>query len=576
MTLRALTSFIAWLSIAVSVSGCPTSGWQPPPEPGAGAGAGGTAGPDHGRQGFASYKEDLLDRLLADSPRLGRQVGLHQYDGKVADYSKAGIARSIGMLREANKSLSSFDVADLSEDEALDLAILESRIELALFDATERALHETNPGSYDELFSVSSYIDFDYAPIEKRAEKLVVHEEAALRQTSHVLDNLRPVLSRPIVETSIKIYKGYAEYLRGDVVKIVGGLGDAAFQRRFAEVNEALAKAAATIAERLEKEVLPRADTTSHVLGKQRFLAFVAAQEGRAMDLGEFKRMAEQDLATNRDAFRELAKTAKVSRPQASELLGAATELMNRSRAFVLEKGLVTLPSQERATLKETPPYMRWNAAFLNMPGAFDTAKQAFYYITLPDPSWPKKEQEEYIFAWGTLMATTVHEVYPGHFLQGLWLRRAPTRVQKIVESYSFVEGWAHYTEQLMVEQGFGKDDAQNHLGQLSDALLRNCRFVVSIGVHAEGMTLEVAAQRFQDDCHQDKATAREQAVRATFDPGYFAYTVGKLQILKLREELKAELGARFDLKRFHDELLAHGSPPVALIADRVKRALRR
>src|SRR5690606_8669479 len=210
---------------------------------------------------------------------------------------------------------------------------------------------------------------------------------------------------------------------------------------------------------------------------------------------------------------------------------------------FVIDKQLVTIPSEDRCTIAESPPFMRWNAAFLNMPGPFDSAKQAYYYITRPDPSLPPAEQEAYIFPWGVLMATTVHEVYPGHFLHGFWTRRAPSRVQKMVEGYSFTEGWAHYTEQMMIEQGFGKEDPQNHLGQLSDALLRNCRFVVSIGLHTEGMTLEQAAQRFKDDCFQDNATAREQAVRGTFDPGYFAYTVGKLQILELRAELQKELG---------------------------------
>ena len=145
-----------------------------------------------------------------------------------------------------------------------------------------------------------------------------------------------------------------------------------------------------------------------------------------------------------------------------------------------------------------------------------------------------------------------------------------------MVSSYSFTEGWAHYTEQLMIEQGFRTDDPQNHLGQLTDALLRNCRFVASIGIHTEGMSLQQAASRFESDCFQDKATAREQAVRGTFDPGYFAYTLGKLQILELRAELQRELGDRFDLRKFHDSLLSYGAPPIALIADRVKRDVRR
>ena len=234
------------------------------------------------------------------------------------------------------------------------------------------------------------------------------------------------------------------------------------------------------------------------------------------------------------------------------------------------------MPSDDTAVVKESPPFMRWNSAFLDATGPFEPARSAFYYITLPDPAWPKKEQTEYLPLYGTLVATTVHEVYPGHFVQGRWIDRAPTRVQKMADSYSFVEGWAHYTEQMMIEEGFGAADPQVRLGQLGDALLRNCRFVVSIGLHTKGMTLEQAAERFARECHQDRATSRQQAVRGTFDPGYFAYTLGKVQILNLREEARKQLGARFSLQRFHDALLAHGSVPVALLHDRVLRDLAR
>jgi len=244
---------------------------------------------------------------------------------------------------------------------------------------------------------------------------------------------------------------------------------------------------------------------------------------------------------------------------------------MDSSREFILKKDLVTLPTSDKAVIKETPPFMRWNSAFLNPPGPFEkNATTAFYYITMPDPTWSKKDQEGYIMQKGILLSTTVHEVYPGHFLQGQWERRAPTTVQATFGSYSFIEGWAHYIEQMMIEEGFGAEDTQNHLGQLSDALLRNCRYVVSLGIHTEGMTLDQAAKRFQTDCFQDKATAREQAARGTFDPGYFAYTLGKIQILELREEVKKKLGDRFSLKKFHDALLSHGSPALPLIRDRV------
>ena len=307
------------------------------------------------------------------------------------------------------------------------------------------------------------------------------------------------------------------------------------------------------------------------MLGEARFLRFVALQEGLTVDLAKFEAMGEADLQANKKAYEALAPKAPFSRPKASELMSAATTLVEASRRFVEGRKLVTIPSDDHARLKETPPFMRWNAAFLDAPGAFeDPSLSGYYYLTLPDPTWPAKEQEDYLMPRGILLSTTIHEVYPGHFLQGQWIRRAPTRAQKLLDSYSFVEGWAHYGEQLMIEEGFGADDPQNRLGQLSDALLRDCRFVVAVGVHAKGMSLDAAEKRFVDDCKQDKATAREQAARATFDPGFFAYTLGKVQILELRAEAKKKLGARFSLQRFHDALLSHGSPPVPLVRARV------
>ncbi|MCA9623346.1 MAG: DUF885 domain-containing protein, partial [Myxococcales bacterium] len=522
---------------------------------------------------FATYREDLVDRWLVLTPRWGRQMGLHDFDAKLFDHSPAGRATYRDFLKEAQRQLRAFD--GLSEDDALDRAILLSRAELALFELDTWRIAEQNPRFYTELFDVASYVDFDYAPLEERFERLVDHEQAALQQAGQVLASLDAVLSRPVVETAIKVYRGYASYLRGDLLGIVKGVGSPELQKRFGLINAALADAADDIAGRLDKEWLPRADQKQHVLGEERYLAFIQAQEGQTVDLEAFRAMAEKDLARNKAAYVALKGKVTMKRPAASELLDAATALMDDSRKFVSDHALVTIPSEDRCKLKETPPYMQWNAAFLNMPGPFDRAKEAFYYITLPNPSWSKKEQVEYIFPYGVLSSTTVHEVYPGHFLHGLWIRAAKTRVQKMSESYSFTEGWAHYVEEMMIEEGWAEGKPERHLGQLSDALLRNCRFVASIAIHAGGASLDDVAKRFQDDCFQDKATAREQAVRGTFDPGYFAYTLGKLQIMELRESLKAELGERFSLQRFHDALMGYGAPPIALIRDRVAERMR-
>lgn len=575
---RSILARVALAGAVLGLGAC--SEWvAPPPPPGLPLGApprekakaaAKPSSPKTPGEKLAALSSRVVAEWLSDEPGKARELGLHDQDGKVGDYSREAIEKRIDRLGKTRAEIAAIDKAALSQDEALDQAILLHQIDLYLFRAVDMAEWRKNPRFYEDLFGVNAYLDRDYAPLDERAKRLVAHEKAALAQVKHVTANLAGPLSKAVVETAIKVYKGYVDYLKNDVAKQLGAVGDAAFKAELAETNGALAAEAQKIVDHLTKNELPRADD-SHVLGPDKYKKLLFVQEGITTSLADFKAMGEKNLQDNKKAYEALRKKAKISRPRAEELLAAATKLMDSSRDFLIAKDLVTIPFEDRAVLKETPPFMRWNSAFLNPPGPFEkVAKTAFYYITLPDPTWPKKEQEEYVMPTGTLLSTTVHEVYPGHFLQGQWERRAPTRVQMIFGSYSFVEGWAHYTEQMMVEEGFGADDAQNKLGQLSDALLRNCRYVASIGIHTEGMTLDQAQKRFQKDCFQDKATAREQAVRGTFDPGYFAYTLGKIQILELRDEAKKKLGERFSLKKFHDALLGHGSPAVPLIRERV------
>jgi uncharacterized protein (DUF885 family) len=519
---------------------------------------------------FAALRDRILDQWLKDEPERGRNLGLHEFDGKIADYSAAAIEARIARVERERAELAAVDKAPLSPDEALDLALMLKRTELFLFEQKELVEWRRRPQFYDELFGVLSYIERDYAPIEERAQKLLAHEQAALAQVAHIRENLVSPMPGPVLETAVKIYLGYAEYLRGDVQRQLKGVGSPAFQEELARTNEKLAVEADKIAAHLKGVELPKGDN-SHVLGAERYRKLLLAQEGLTVSLAEFKKMGEENLAINKKAYEAVARKTKLVRPKPEALFDEAARIMSAARRFLVDKKIVSIPSEDRAVPRETPPFMRWNAAFLNAPGPFEAKTvDAFYYISRPDPTWSRKEQDEYIPPFGTLLATTVHETYPGHFVHHLWITRAPSRAQKMLGSYSFTEGWAHYGEQMMIEEGFGAEDPQNLLGQLSDALLRNCRFVVSVGIHTEKMTLAAAERRFIDDCHQDKATAHQQAIRGTFDPGYFAYTLGKIQILALREEAKKLLGPKFSLQRFHDALLTHGASPVPLIRERV------
>ncbi|HEY1697131.1 MAG TPA: DUF885 domain-containing protein [Polyangiaceae bacterium] len=529
----------------------------------------------HDAGAFDALRDRALGELLADEPSNARDLGLHEYDGKVAPVSKADLAARVARLQGLAGELAQVaqgSRAGMSDDETLDLEELESWVGLDLFELVDRDAPRTLPQFYDELFSVNVYLDRDYAPIEERAKKLTDQEEAALAQVGHVRENLAPPLSKPVAEVAARDLAGYATYLRGDVTKVMGKVGDEPQRQRFARANEALAKAASDLGVWMKKEAA-RGDQ-SHVLGPERYAKLLRVQEGLTMPLADFDRMNEENLAANKKAYEELASHVKDPWVREQDLFPAATRIIKDARDFIVARKIVTLATDDMPIVRETPPYERWNSASIEMSGPFEKTRSAFYQLTIPDRSWPAKERQAYLGTLGDLVSTTVHETFPGHFVQGRWAERAPTRVQKAFGNYAFVEGWAHYTEQMMIDEGFLKDDPANRLAMLRGALLRNCRFAASVGIHTRGMTVEQAEKRFVDDCHQARSEAHEQAVRGTFDPGYFAYTLGKLQILKLRDEAKAKLGAAFSLQRFHDALLAHGAPPVALIHDRVLRDL--
>ena len=517
-----------------------------------------------------STSEGLARRWLDLSPSLARALGLHEYDGRVADYSAAGVERAIATYRELNDAIGQARALGPSADDALDLAALAQVIELGLFDLTEVEAWRNRPAFYSELFSVEEYIVRDYAPKEQRARAMREHFARARAQVPNIERNLRSPLSEPVTRTAVDIFKGFGVYLRGDVQSFLEGVSDAALRTETQALARELAGEAERVAARLESVELPRADQ-SHVLGRERYEHLLAAQEALTTSIEDLEKLARDDLARNKAAYEALAARVERSRPPASELLAEARRVVEGSRSFTVDRGIVSLPSQPHVEVRETPPYMRWNSAFLNAGGPFDAPDlAAFYYVTLPDPAWPPKEQAEYVMSRGEIVSTSVHEVFPGHYLQSLWQRNAPSFVQKVVGSYSFVEGWAHYVEQMMIDEGFAADVPEARLGQLSDALLRDCRFVASIGIHVHGMSVAEAQRLFRDECKQDEANARQQAVRGTFDPGYFAYTLGKLQILELRREAERRLGPRFELRRFHDALLAHGAPPVPLLRERV------
>jgi uncharacterized protein (DUF885 family) len=301
--------------------------------------------------------------------------------------------------------------------------------------------------------------------------------------------------------------------------------------------------------------------------------------QGIKIDLATLAKIARADLDRNTKAIEDAAHaidpakpTAEVvaqvlsDRPAATDVLALAEYQATELRAFLIDHHIITVPGDDVALVRETPSFARWNAASLSGAGPFETKSlPSYYYISPPDPTWTPEVQAAYVPSKMTLLFTTIHEVYPGHFVHALHLHQTHSRVEQALWTYTTGEGWAHYAEEMMYDAGAGGHTPQAHVGQLSEALLRNVRFVVAIGEHTAGLSEPDAEQLFAARAFLDPGNAKQQAIRGTFDPMYLAYTVGKLAIMKMHRDWKAQ-HPQGTLQEFHDAFLAHGGAPLPVI----------
>jgi uncharacterized protein (DUF885 family) len=312
----------------------------------------------------------------------------------------------------------------------------------------------------------------------------------------------------------------------------------------------------------------------------------MGSAEGIGLELGKLAERAdaERDRLTDRlaescaliDSGRpamEVARELVRDHPDAGGVLDAATSWTARAIDFTTEQRLVPYDDGV-CEVMIAPESRRWAMAMMSTAAPGEPDGPSRYYITPPDPDWPDSEQQEWleVFSDTTLPGITVHEVAPGHFSHGRALRRAPTDVRRVLHSSAFVEGWAHYAEELCVEEGFCADDPRFAIGVWLEALVRVTRLACAIGLHTAGWSVQDCARRFETDTHLAGSAALSEAKRATFDPTYGRYTWGKLEIMDLRHRARAEWGAGFSLRRFHTAMLDLGSPPLGLLDTAVDR----
>ncbi len=570
-----------WIFLTVSslaISCAPAA--RPPATP-----ASATAAPAPAPSGerFSKFVDDYFDARFAYLPSQATEDGFHQYDSKLEDRSRPRIEARIAQLKEFLTRLQAMDRVGLSFDDQVDADAIEGQIRGQLLDQETLRNWERNPIGYAGLpgSSADSLIKRDFAPAAERLRSLIAREKLMPAVYAAGRANVANP-PREFTDLAIRVSKGSAGYFSGTVAawaKEAAG-SDAALAKEFADANGAVIAATRDFAAWLEKDLLPRSKG-SYAIGAANFLAKMKYDERVDMPLADLLAKGEAQLAKDSAAFVETAKRIDPSKtpaqvmsslsndhPSPETLIPTVARSVEDARRYLVQKDLVTIPSEVRPRVQETPPFARSGSfASMDTPGAFETkATEAFYYVTPVEKDWDAKHQEEHLRLYNPYVVSIidVHEVWPGHYLQFLYAPRFPTKTRKLVFCGTNAEGWAHYSEQMMVDEGFGGGDPKYRLAQLQEALLRDCRYVVGIKLHTQGMTVADGAKVFVERGFQEPANGYEEARRGAYNPTYLYYTLGKLQIQELRDEYRAKKGA--SLKQFHDAFVAQGGLPIELV----------
>ncbi|HKC61745.1 MAG TPA: DUF885 domain-containing protein [Myxococcales bacterium] len=539
----------------------------------------------------------LADRYFEEvvfkySPTRATREGLHEYDALLEDASRAAIEAQVAALKDFEQRAQDLKVAPGST-EAADREMLLSDIRGRLLELTTVRMWERDPDVYSGGIAASAFsiMSRSFAPPDERLRSLVAREKQMPAALAIARQNLiNP--PRRYTEIALEQLPGILSFFEKDVPAAFKEAKDESTLREFAQSNQQVLAALKAYQQFLRTDLLQRSGG-DYRIGAETYRKKLLFEETVDLPLDRLLEIGMADLRKNQREFQRVARLLAPDRTPAQvlqelgadhappgELLQAFRNTFGDLRGFIADRHIVTIPSPVLPIVEETPPFMRaLTFASMDIPGPFEKrAKEAFFNVTLPEASWTPKEVEEHMagFNRGTVISTAVHEAYPGHYVQFLWVQRAPSKVRQLLGCGTNAEGWAHYTEQMMLDEGYGrtpgvaedKDAAflKLRLGQLQDALLRNARYVVGIRMHTGEMTFDQGVEFFEKEGYQTHANAMRETKRGTRDPTYLVYTLGKLQILKLREDYRKKAGAAFRLQDFHDAFLRQGFPPVKII----------
>ena len=527
---------------------------------------------------WPGFMQGFLDAGFKANPGFAVAQGRHEYDGQIGDYSSAGINAEVARLQTAIADAGAFPDDKLSKDQKFERAYLVAVAKGQLFwiDPAGADQPHTNPASYLGALDPSVYITVPYAAKDVRLKAYTKFLQNVPRAAEQMRANIKPPMAASFVDYAKSAFGGFVTYYPGDGMAAWAGVGTPEDQAALKAATDGAVAAMKTTVDWVESQ--RTAAQPNFQLGAAKFQRMLADTEMVTTPIAELEQIGRADLAANQKLLTEACSRyaagatipdcmAKMNanKPVGGAVAGARAQLAGLKQ-FIIDHDIVTIPGPEEAKVEEAPPYQRQNFAYINIPGPYEKGLPSVYYIAPPDPSWTKEVRDGFVPGEADLLFTSVHEVWPGHFLNFLHSNRSPFLFGRVFVGYAFAEGWAHYSEEMMRVSGVGGGTDETMIGQLSNALLRNCRFLSAIGMHTGSMTQAQSQAMFQQQCYQDEGSAKQQAARGTYDPAYLNYTMGKLMIRKLRDDWTASRGGQKAWKAFHDQFLSYGGPPIPLV----------
>lgn len=523
-----------------------------------------------------AFMAEFLDAYFALNPTFAIEQGKHEFDGQLPDWSEAGLQAQIDLREGMIAQAEAIDPASLSEADRFERQYLINTMKGELFWLVDADQPHLNPSFYLGPLGPSVYVARPYAGAETRMKAFIEYAKNVPAAAEQVKANLKLPLPKTYVKLGTAGFTGLADHYEGGAKDAFAEVDNAELQAEYDRVVAEASAAMRSVSDYIESQ--PGTDG-GYALGAEKFSDMIRLTEGVDISLEELEAIGRADLKANQDALAEacarfapganmvdcMAKMA-ANKPENGPVQEARDSLP-ALKEFLVEKDLVSIPGTEEALVEESPPYRRQNSAYISIPGPYEEGMPSVYYISPPDPAWDEATRAAYIPGKMDLLGTTIHEVWPGHFLNFLHANRSESVFGQMFVGYAFAEGWAHYTEEMMVDAGLHDGDAETKIGQLSNALLRNCRYLSTIGLHTQGWSVDDSYELFRKECHIDKGNATQQAARGTYDPAYLNYTMGKLMIRKLRDDWVAanypDATGTEGWKEFHDEFLSYGGPNI-------------